>query len=79
MCSLLEPAMVLGLLSAVAAPFTAAFVFGVDASLSFHYTAALAGAWAFDLVAVPFGLFAVVVPMIVPVMLAVGFAKALFR
>jgi hypothetical protein len=52
MCSLMEPAMALGLVTAVAAPF-AAYVFGAEAAPTLHYAMVLAGTWAVGMISIP--------------------------
>lgn len=53
MCSLIEPAILLGLSSLVVAPFAATFVFGAAPGLSLHFTAVMLGTWAGGLVVLP--------------------------
>jgi hypothetical protein len=78
MCSLLEPAMLLGFSSLVVAPFVATFVFGAAPSLSLHFAAVILGTWAGGLVVLPLIVGAIVLAFGPPTMLAIGLFKAIF-
>jgi hypothetical protein len=70
--------MLLGFSSLVVAPFVATFVFGTAPALSLHFAVVLLGTWAGGLVVLPLIVGAIVLAFCGPIMLAVGFFKAIF-
>lgn len=78
MCTLLEPAMLLGFSSLVVAPFAATFVFGATPGLSLHFAAVMLGTWAGGLVALPLIVGAIILAISGTLMVAVKVFKAIF-
>lgn len=78
MCSLLEPAILLGFSSLVVAPFVATFVFGAAPGLSLHFAAVMLGTWAGGLVVLPLVIAALVLAISGTLMSADRLFKAIF-